>query len=158
MERIKPRHRGTGVVLFLFYLACLSYFLFFSEALGRTGAEEYHYNLDLFKEILRFWNYREQVGLQAFFLNTAGNVAAFVPFGFFLPVVLGRRCGFPVALLAGCQFSLAVEMTQFCTRTGSFDVDDIFLNTLGAGIGYLLFLLCYHALPPAEGPAEGGAE
>ena len=27
------------------------YFLFFSEALGRTEAEEYHYNLELFKEI-----------------------------------------------------------------------------------------------------------
>ena len=103
---------------------------------------------------MRFWNYREKVGWHAFFLNTAGNVAAFVPFGFFLPVVLGKRCGLFVALLTGCQFSLAVEMTQFCTRTGSFDVDDILLNTLGAGIGYLLFLICYHALPPEEGDAE----
>ena len=154
MRRIKPRHRGAGVLLFLFYLVGLSYFLFFSEALGRTGTEESHYNLELFKEILRFWNYREQLGWQALVLNTAGNVAAFFPFGFLLPVILGRRCGLPAALLTGCLFSLVIEMTQFYTRTGSFDVDDILLNTLGAGLGYLLLLICYHALPPEEGGAE----
>ena len=38
--------------------------------------------------------------------------------------------------------------------TQAATVDDILLNTLGAGIGYLLFLICYHALPPEEGGAE----
>ncbi|MBQ7535603.1 MAG: VanZ family protein [Stomatobaculum sp.] len=154
MRRIRPRHRGAGILLFLIYLVGLSYFLFFSEALGRTGTEESHYNLELFKEILRFWNYREQLGWQALVLNTAGNVAVFFPFGFLLPVILGKRCGFPAVILTGCLFSLVIEMTQYYTRTGRFDVDDILLNTLGAGLGYLLFLICYHALPPAEGGAE----
>ena len=32
-------------------------------------------------------------------------------------------------------FSLIVETVQLITRTGSFDVDDIFLNTLGGIVG-----------------------
>ena len=31
MNRIRPRHRAAGTVLFLLYLACLIYFLFFAE-------------------------------------------------------------------------------------------------------------------------------
>ena len=142
MERIEPKHRGAGVILCFLYLAGLSYFLFFSEALGRAEPGEYHYNLELFREILRFWNYREQLGWQAFVLNTAGNVLAFLPFGFFLPVVTGRRCGLPAAFLAGGLFSFLIEVTQLYTRTGSFDVDDILLNTLGAVLGYMIFRLC----------------
>lgn len=139
-----------GIVLFLIYLACLSYFLFFAEALGRGDSEEYHYNLVLFREIRRFWNYRDLLGWRAFFLNTFGNVLAFLPFGFFLPVVIRRRIGLPVSLLTGFLFSLTIEMTQLVTMIGSFDVDDIFLNTIGAGLGYVLFSFCYGILPPAD--------
>ena len=32
-----------------------------------------------------------------------------------------------------------METIQLVTRVGIFDVDDLILNTLGAGIGYLLF-------------------
>ena len=35
--------------------------------------------------------------------------------------------------------SLCVEMIQFITQVGSFDVDDLILNTLGGLIGYYLF-------------------
>ena len=37
---------------------------------------EYHYNLELFREIRRFWTYREQLGFLAF-ANLAGNVLIF---------------------------------------------------------------------------------
>ena len=36
---------------------------------------------------------------------------------------------------------LAVELAQLVLRVGSFDVDDIILNTLGAWIGYIAFRL-----------------
>ena len=45
--------------------------------------QEYHYNLVLFKEIRRFWEYRDQVGFFAMFTNLFGNVIIFIPFGFF---------------------------------------------------------------------------
>ena len=50
---------------------------------GRT----YHYNLELFKEIGRFIKYRHVLGTKAVLLNLVGNIVAFFPFGFFLPVL-----------------------------------------------------------------------
>ncbi|MNE95919.1 VanZ like family protein [compost metagenome] len=34
-----------------------------------------------------------------------------------------------------------VELTQMLTKVGSFDIDDIILNTCGALIGFVLFKL-----------------
>ena len=45
------------------------------------------YNLVPFQEIRRFWIYREKVGFLAAFLNLAGNVIGFLPFGFIVPVM-----------------------------------------------------------------------
>jgi len=75
-------------ILFLGYLACLSYFLFFSERYGRTDSSNgYRYNLVLFREIKRFFIYRKEVGLEGFLVNMVGNVAAFMPFGLCLPMI-----------------------------------------------------------------------
>ncbi len=38
--------------------------------------------------------------------------------------------------------SLCVETFQILTRVGSFDVDDLLLNTLGGVLGYILFSIC----------------
>lgn len=78
--------RRFGKLLFLLYIVFLFWFLLFSDWYGRGGEmREYHYNLELFREIRRFWTYREQLGFLAF-ANLAGNVLIFVPFGFFMPM------------------------------------------------------------------------
>ena len=70
--------------------------------------------------------------------NLLGTIIPFVPFGFLLPVVSEKINSFIKILFAGFGFLLFVEVFQFFTRLGSFDVDDIFLNMLGIFIGYLL--------------------
>ena len=66
--------RRFGKLLFLLYIVFLFWFLLFSDWYGRGGEmREYHYNLELFREIRRFWTYREQLGFLAF-ANLAGNV------------------------------------------------------------------------------------
>ena len=74
-KNTKRKIRQIGIFLFIVYVMLLSYVLFFSEAYGRMAAEEsiYRYNLKPFAEIRRFWVYRSQVGLSAFFLNVFGN-------------------------------------------------------------------------------------
>ena len=90
--KTRKRIRGLGKVLFVLYILFIIYFLIFSEWYGRTGVmEEYHYNLVLFKEINRFWTYREQLGMFAVFTNLFGNVLIFVPFGFFMPMASKYR-------------------------------------------------------------------
>lgn len=128
-------------LLFTVYLAALAYFLFFAEATGRTGAERvYQYNLIPFHEIRRFWVYRRQLGFMAVALNLAGNVLAFVPFGTFLPLLVRHTRSFWKTMLLGAEFSLLIEILQLFSKVGSFDVDDIMLNTCGVCLGYGLFL------------------
>ncbi len=132
-------------ILFGVYIVLLVYFLFFAEMLGRTNINRtYHYNLILFKEIKRFIIYRRQLGIAAVFSNLAGNILIFTPFGFLLPV-MGRkfRSFFQVTLLS-LELSFAVECVQLITKTGSFDVDDLFLNTIGGMLGYAVYAAVQH--------------
>lgn len=140
----KKRIQVAGGIIFLLYLVFLLYFLFLAEWYGRAGypLRERHYNLVPFLEIQRFWRYRRQLGFYAVFLNLAGNVIGFLPFGFFMPVVF--RCyrkGMKVVLL-GMLFIVFAESMQLYLRVGCFDVDDIILNTCGIVLGYLFFRIC----------------
>ena len=130
--------------LFILYLMSLAYFLFFAEATGRTFSERtYQYNLIPLHEIRRFLVYRRQLGFAAVALNLVGNVLAFVPFGLFLPLLVKRVRSLAKTLLLGFEFSLLVEIVQLFSKVGSFDVDDILLNTLGVFAGYIMFRLLY---------------
>lgn len=134
--------RALGKVLFLLYVGFLIYFLFLAEWYGRTEVwEEYRYNLELFKEIKRFIIYREQLGTFAVFANLAGNILIFVPYGFFISMA-SRSRGFFKTLFFSMGLSLCVETVQLFTKVGSFDVDDILLNTIGGVLGYIIFLIC----------------
>lgn len=140
-RKIKDNVKKAGAVLFLLYMLVLIYFLFFAESYGRIPYEkrEYHYNLTPFQEIKRFWIYRKQLGYFAVVSNLLGNVVGFIPFGFMLPCISRRTRGFLLITLSGFNLSLCVECIQLVSRVGSFDVDDMILNTLGTAIGYVVF-------------------
>ena len=134
--------RALGKVLFVLYIGFLIYFLFLSDWYGREGVmEEYRYNLELFKEIRRFIVYREQLGVFVVFSNLFGNILIFMPFGFFISMA-SRARSFFMALFNSLGLSLCVEVLQLVTRVGSFDVDDILLNTIGGVLGYIVFVIC----------------
>lgn len=134
--------RALGKVLFVLYIGFLIYFLFLSDWYGREGVlDEYRYNLELFKEIRRFIVYREQLGVFAVFSNLFGNILIFLPFGFFISMA-GKTRGFFKTLFYSLALSLCVEVLQLVTRVGSFDVDDILLNTVGGVLGYIIFVIC----------------
>ena len=136
------RIRIFGKILFVLYILFIVYFLIFSDWYGRKGEmQEYHYNLVLFKEIRRFWNYRDQVGFFAMFTNLFGNVIIFMPFGFFMPMASRYRSCFS-AVFYSFGLSLCVETFQLLTKVGSFDVDDLLLNTVGGLAGYVIFAVC----------------
>ncbi|WP_178552429.1 VanZ family protein [Frisingicoccus sp.] len=109
----------------------------FSELLIKMESTPFgtNYNLIPFKSIGEQLSHFSE-GWARF--NLLGNIIPFVPFGFLLPVVSEKINSFIKILFAGFGFLLFVEVFQFFTRLGSFDVDDIFLNMLGIFIGYLL--------------------
>ena len=129
--------RAFAVVLFFIYFLVLFYFLFFSEEMGRTYVErEYHYNLIPFREIVRFYTYREIVGFKAYALNLFGNIIAFIPFGFMVPILNWRCRQMEKVACISFYLSITIECIQFISRVGAFDVDDLILNTLGGILGY----------------------
>lgn len=141
MAVVKKHHKKLAQVIFVLYVVLLFYFLFFAEGLGRTqtGAE-YQCNLSLFREIKRYITYRHYFGPKMVFLNLAGNVIAFMPFGFFWPLLWDFKANWLATTLNTFTLSLAAEVVQLVYRLGSFDVDDLLLNTIGGLLGYVL---CY---------------
>lgn len=131
------KHRILWWVMFIGYLIVITYFMFFSDGFGRSGHEGYAYNLVLFKEIKRFYKYRELLGMKSFLLNIVGNVICFMPFGFILPLISRRGGKWYNTFLLSFLLSFGIETMQLLWKVGSFDVDDMFLNTLGGIIGYI---------------------
>lgn len=142
MIKNTTRRQKLGWVLFILYLCLLTYFMFFSESFGRTDTDRgYAYNLVPFLEITRYFKYYHVLGFSLFMINIVGNVAAFMPFGFFLPIISRRSKKWYNTVMFGALCSLTLETLQLVNRVGSFDVDDMILNTLGAALGFLSYEL-----------------
>lgn len=143
-KKHKKLYRMAAWLLFGLYLVSMIYFLFFAESMGRTSmGQEYHYNLQPFKEIQRYLTYYDVIGPYTVFLNLAGNILAFLPFGLFFPLLSRRSRSLWKATLISFEVSLLVELIQLVTRVGSCDVDDMILNTLGGMIGYVCFRILF---------------
>jgi len=139
-EITRKRIARCGLILFYLYIILLSYFLFLSDHYGRgIISEEYRYNLELLKEIKRFIKYREKLGFENFVVNILGNVLAFTPFGFLLPMLKRSYRRFIVIAILSVLFSLAIELIQLYTKVGVFDVDDILMNSIGGILGYIAY-------------------
>ncbi len=142
-KEVIKKWRWGGRVLLGIYLACLIYFMFFSESYGRTLAQqEYHYNLVPLKEICRFLKYRHTLGMAAVLINVVGNVAVFIPFGGAVPALYPKVRSFVQMAILSFSTSLVLEVLQLLLKVGCFDVDDLLLNTIGGCIGYLVFAGC----------------
>ena len=144
MTKPTRKVRIFGRIFFVAYMILELYVMFFSETLDRTMvSDQYRYNLTLFKEITRFWNMRHTYGWNITIINLLGNVVCFMPFGFLLPMVSKRSVfkNFLSVTFLAMLFSIGIETAQLVTKVGAFDVDDIFLNTIGGLLGYIFLKL-----------------
>lgn len=131
-------------LLFLGYIFLVLYFLLFAESFGRTEIkQDYSYNLTAFKEIKRYieWAKASDTGFKMMLLNIWGNVLCFVPYGFFIPVLFKKMRHMAAVTIAALGFSVFVETFQLLFKIGSFDIDDIILNTAGGIIGFILYII-----------------
>ena len=120
------------LLLFLLYLAVVLRITAFRRGFGTYALFGGRLNLTVFAGYLPLLRaHRWGTFVYLFF----GNIGWFVPFGFFL-----RRRGrsLPQTLLLGLAFSLMIETLQFVFATGVSELDDLILNTAGAGIGWLV--------------------
>lgn len=115
-------------LLFIIYILLLYELLTRSELNTVRG-----YNLVPFAEIFRY-----EIGSQAFLMNVVGNIVIFIPFGYLISTYIKPKRILTI-LIVSVITSATVESVQLCIGR-SFDIDDIILNSLGAIIGFLLYV------------------
>ncbi|WP_179107235.1 polysaccharide deacetylase family protein [Sediminibacillus massiliensis] len=95
--------------------------------------------------------------------NLAANIGLFVPFGLYYRYIYGKL-GLKRLLSICTAAIIMIECTQFFTRRGSLDVDDLILNITGVVIGYFLYSLSKEVFimknsrRQSEKPFESGPE
>ncbi|WP_336785563.1 VanZ family protein [Paenibacillus sp. MMO-177] len=128
----KPVH-AIILILFIFYSLIMIKLLFIRGSSYRWP--DYNYNIVPFHTIKSLIYHRHAYNTDAWVKNLFGNIVLFIPLGVCLPI-LSRRLFRAVRCLAAIILLLfLVEIIQLVTKVGSFDIDDIILNAIGAGIG-----------------------
>ena len=121
-----------------------------STVLARTVMKKAVYKLTL------FWSYAAIAsGKKYLMAEVILNVFLLLPVGFLLPVVW-KRAGLRHALAAGAALSAVIEGAQLLAKRGWFEFDDIFHNTLGAVLGYILYRACEKIAAPAAREERAG--
>lgn len=72
-------------------------------------------------------------------INIIGNIAMFIPVGIVWPVCFKKLDTVGKATLAGFGFTLFIEISQLISFDHCSDIDDLFLNTVGAYIGACIY-------------------
>lgn len=131
------------VVVFLIYLINLMYELFFNPELRHLATTAYTINLVPFKTI-RLYVDAYQAGtlpISTIFLNLAGNILLFMPFGYFIYILFKPCRNFLIYMLVMLVIIAGVEICQTYFYVGTGDIDDLILNMIGVLIFYLLTFL-----------------
>jgi len=143
---MKIIYKMVLVLILCLYIAVLSKFILFkyislTEIIHHFDFtyDEYHWrdnNFVPFKTIY-FYLYLADINLTIRIENLVGNVIGFAPLGFILPLLSKKFQKLHTVTLAALGLSLVFEILQLVFEFGSFDVDDLILNTFGGVLGYI---------------------
>lgn len=97
-------------------------------------------NLSLFQDYIPFIR---QGRWFLFLYLFVGNIIWFVPFGSMI-LLSGKVKGIWGAALCGLLLSFIIETLQYIFGTGVSELDDLVLNTMGAGLGAAVVRLYRH--------------
>ena len=141
------------ILIFVVYIVLLTKFVLFKyhtpmdaiKQFSITFSKEHlqRQNFTLFETIKLFWN-TTVLSNQVKFNNLGLNIIGFMPFGFLIPLLFSSKRNMLKIIVFTFFFSLGYELIQLFCKVGSFDVDDLFLNTIGGLLGYLTFKILYY--------------
>nr|WP_315024575.1 VanZ family protein [uncultured Aminipila sp.] len=128
---IKTKMRNFILLGTILYTVLILYFLFFAFNRADQATSIYGYKFMLVPEAvpLRFPQ------LSFSWLYDFGNIAAFIPFGILIPLLF--RIDFRKFIIFFILVILFLETLQSITFLGTFDIDDVISNTLGAIVGFI---------------------
>ncbi len=94
-------------------------------------------NLQLFSSYKEAYNTMQM----SLFRNIVLNILLFVPLGFLLPMYSDKLKKAYKVVGIGLAVTTIIEIIQYITKLGIFEIDDILNNTLGTLIGYSVFMM-----------------
>lgn len=164
-DTVQPNNkilRGISWGIFVIYSAIGLWFLLFERILYRLvnwdsfnryfwypegtssffSAEVWKLNTNIipFHNTYNYIMGSESFNLSIILYNTLGNILLFVPLGIFLTFIFSRFRTFPKVMMIGFTVTVSIELLQFFLQLGQFDIDDILLNTIGALLGYFVYM------------------
>ncbi len=142
------------IIYFLVYIIMIFNLTLFDEIYGRQGLTAISWNREMLnkyfnnsfniipfrtiKLFIRGYN-NGIVSNRAFYENIFGNILAFVPFAFFIPLIFKKINNYYKFLIIMIIIVIQIEFLQFITMSGACDIDDVILNLVGSSIAYLMF-------------------
>lgn len=146
--------KKTVIFLFAAYLLIVIDFTLIDNSFGRQVSNIFscppNVISDYFKNNINFIPFetvklffrgwiRGTVGFSVLSENIFGNLAVFMPFAFFIPM-LSRNLRHPMKFFGLVSaVIIAIELFQVILLTGSADIDDYILNATGAVLAFLIF-------------------
>lgn len=119
-------------------LTLTGYFILFREVSAHGWWDKMMFRIDRHKGVnfIPLWSIK-MYGL--FSYQVVGNFVMLLPLGIYLPLIYKNMHGFFKVLLVCMLVSVSIELMQLVTNFRVTDVDDVILNTLGAGLGYAVY-------------------
>ena len=129
-----------AAILLSLYIVVLMYF----TVVGRYSHEEYEYKINFFTSYRWFFQYNGEQVLRQLLIN----FVMLMPVGFLLPVVINAKHKYLITMALSLLLTVFIETMQLITKCGSFEIDDIINNFVGAVLGMLLYVLCSKLIKP----------
>ena len=114
---------------FVFYLLIVMYITIFSRE-----PEERRIDMELFRSYKLLFIDKNDF----YYGQIVCNILMTVPFGILFPIISEKFRSVFLIFISGFVFSLLIELAQYFTGRGLFEFDDLFNNTVGALVGYLI--------------------
>lgn len=122
-------------VFFAAYLAVLIGGTILSREIGLYGTDDF----------IPFWSYYEVFARKDVVVGAQmlANVILFIPWGIVIPTAFPCMRRFVWNVVGSAIFSATIEVVQLLFECGRCELDDVIHNTLGAVIGYGIWMLGY---------------
>lgn len=126
----KQHHKKVLNAAIILTLAGMVVLILWLTVFSRLGSESRHFYPP-------FWSYKAILnGSIKALIEDIGNIILFIPVG--MAVCLFFGLGIHQAVVVGLLFSVLIECCQWFFWLGSFEIDDLLHNTIGAGIGAVI--------------------
>ena len=142
-DRIKKNLRFSkrfAVMILVIYTMLVLYFMFFGFGRLQLNVPHQGYRFQLVPTGIPLWFPKH---FNRLWLFSLGNLLIFTPFGILVPVIFNSR--YPKFLLLFVISITILELLQMLTYLGSFDMNDIIINAIGATIGFLSYRMSSNA-------------